>query len=170
MSLIRQVEKRATKYVLNLPFRCDTTYNQRLELLNLLPLCYWHEFLDMVTFYKLTHDIMTIDKDLLQSSPSNNRRQTRSSDPNHLSFTTAQCKTTTYQWSFLNRTKRLWNVLPKNLTNINISLRQFKTELFKYYKLAARNVFDFDNPRTWKSICLNCNKSCNFSRQISCCY
>ena len=98
VTLIRQVErlqKRATKYVLNLPFHSDTTYNQRLELLNLLPLCYWHEFLDMVTFYKLTHDIMTIDKDLLQFSPDNSRRETRSSDPDHLSFTAAQCKTTT---------------------------------------------------------------------------
>jgi hypothetical protein len=35
----------------------------------LFPLCYWHEFLDMVTFYKLTHGIMTIDNNLIQSSP-----------------------------------------------------------------------------------------------------
>ena len=45
--------------------------HQRLALLD--PLGYWHEFLDMVTFYKLTHDIMTIDNDLLQSTRSNNR-------------------------------------------------------------------------------------------------
>ena len=93
VTLIKRVERlqrRATKYILNLPFRCDTTYNQRLILLDLLPLCYWHEFLDMVTFYKLTHGIMTIDNNLIQSSPNNNRRETRSSNPNHLSITTAQ--------------------------------------------------------------------------------
>jgi hypothetical protein len=44
--------------------------------LDLPPLCYWHEFLDMVTFYKLTHGIMTIDNNLIQSSPNNNRRET----------------------------------------------------------------------------------------------
>ena len=63
VTLIKRVERlqrRATKYILNLPFRCDTTYNQRLILLDLLPLCYWHEFLAMVTFYKLKHGIMTI--------------------------------------------------------------------------------------------------------------
>ena len=100
VTLIKRVERlqrRATKYILNLPFRCDTTYNQRLILLDLLPLCYWHEFLDMVTFYKLTHGIMTIDNNLIQSSHNNNRRETRSCNPNHLSITTAQCKTTTYQ-------------------------------------------------------------------------
>ena len=82
----------------------------------------------------------------------------------------AKCKTTTYQRSFLNRTKRLWNVLPKSLTGNNISLGQFKNRLSKYYKLALEDVFDVDDPRTWKSICLSCNKSRNLSCQISCCY
>ena len=84
VTLIKRVERlqrSATKYILNLPFRCDTTYNQRLILLDLLPLCYWHEFLDMATFYKLTND-MTIDNNLIQSSPNNNKRETRSSNPN----------------------------------------------------------------------------------------
>ena len=97
---VERLQRRTTKYILNLPFRCDTSYNQKLPLLDLLPLCYWHEFLDMVTFYKLTHDIMTIDNYLLQSAPSNNRRETRSSDPNHMKFITTKCETTTCQRSF----------------------------------------------------------------------
>ena len=48
----------------------------------------------------------------------------------------------------------------------NINLGQFKN---KYYKLALEDVFDVDDPRTWKSICLSCNKSRNLSCQISCC-
>ena len=102
VALVKRMEslqRRATKYILNLRFRCDTTYNERPTLLDLLPLCYWHEFLDMVTFYKLTHSIMTIDNNLLQLSPdnNNNRRETTSFDLNHLSFTVAQCRTSTYQ-------------------------------------------------------------------------
>ena len=173
VALVKRMEslqRRATKYILNLPFRCDTTYNERPTLLDLLPLCYWHEFLDMVTFYKLTHGIMTIDNNLLQPSPdnNNNRRETTSFDLNHLSFTAAQCRTSTYQRSFLNRTKKIWNVLPKSLTNNNISLGQFKNGLCKYYKSALKDVFDVDNPKTWKSICLSCNKSRNLSCQMSC--
>ncbi len=57
---------------------------------------------------------MNIDIQLLPSLNSNGR-ETRSSDPNHQTFTTKQCKTTTYQKSFLNRSTRVWNVLPKAL-------------------------------------------------------
>ena len=49
-------------------------------------------------------------------------------------------------------------------------LTQFKSGLYKYYQLAVKNVFDVDDPRTWKSICLSCNKCCNLSCEISCCY
>ena len=50
-------------------------------------------------------------------------------------------------------------LLPKSLTNNSISLGQLKNGLFKYYKSALKDVFDVDNPRTWKSICLSCNGS-----------
>ena len=112
-----RLQRRATKYILNLNFCCDTSYNQKLLLLDLLPLCYWHELLDMVLFYKLTHRLMTIDPSLLPlPTNTNNKRATRSSDPDHLSFTTTRCKTSTYQKSYLNRCARLWNALPKELT------------------------------------------------------
>ena len=115
----------------------------------------WHEHIDIVLFYKLIHGRVSIDTNLLPSTTNNNRRETRSSDTDHLKFSTNRCKTTTYQRSYLNRTTRLWNILPKELTGINISLTQFKSGLYKYYQLAVKNVFDVDDPRTWKSICLS---------------
>ena len=39
-----RVQRRASKYILNLPFFCDISYNHRLATLNLLPLCYCHEY------------------------------------------------------------------------------------------------------------------------------
>ena len=138
----------------HLPFRCDTSCNQRLLLLDLLPLCYWHELLDMVLFYKLTHGLITIDPSLLPlPTNTNNKRATRSSDPDHLSFTTTRCKTSTYQKSYLNRCARLWNALPKELTGKNTSLACFKYIIYTYYKLGRETVYDVDDPRTWKSIC-----------------
>ena len=127
VTLIKQAERtqrRATKYVLDLPFRCDTIYHQRLLLLDLIPLCYWHEFLDIVLFYKLIHGHVSIDTNLLPSTTNNNRREIRSSDTDHLKFSTNRCNTTTYQRSYLNRTTRLWNILPKELTGINTSLKE----------------------------------------------
>ncbi len=164
-----RLQRRATKFVLDLPFRCNTTYEERLLQLDLIPLSYWHEYLDMIFFFKLIHGIITIDNNLLPS-PTNNSRVTRSSSPTHLSFITTRCKTTTYQKSYLSRSTRLWNTLPNELTGNNISLNGFKCGLIKYYKSALRDVYDVNDPRTWKSICLSCNMSRNLSCKITCCY
>ena len=164
-----RLQRRATKFVLDLPFRCNTTYEERLLQLDLFPLSYWHEYLDMIFLFKLIHGIITIDNNLLPS-PTNNSRVTRSSSPTHLSFITTRCKTTTYQKSYLSRSTRLWNTLPNELTGNNTSLNGFKCGLIKYYKSALRDVYDVNDPRTWKSICLSCNMSRNLSCKITCCY
>ena len=135
-----RIQQRATKYILNLPFRCDTIYQQRLLLLDLIPLCYWHEFLDIILFYKLTPGHVSIDTDLLPSPTNVNIRETKSSDPDHLTFTTKQCKTTTYQTSYLNRVTRLWNILPRDLTGKNISLNMDSS-------ITISQVYDVDDPR-----------------------
>ena len=41
---VENVQRRATKLILKLPFHCDVTYKTRLQLTNLLPISYWHEF------------------------------------------------------------------------------------------------------------------------------
>ena len=82
-----KIQRRATKYMLDLPFRCDINYEQRLLLLDLIPLCSWHEFLDIVLLYKLIHGQVTIDTDLLPSPTNNNRRETRSLVPDHFTCT-----------------------------------------------------------------------------------
>ena len=47
---LQRLQRRATKYILDLPFICDQTYGGRLMNLNLLPISYWREFLDMIFF------------------------------------------------------------------------------------------------------------------------
>ena len=59
---VERVQRRATKYILNVPFICDTEYRDRLLATSLLPLSYWHEYLDVVFLYKANHDIFNIDK------------------------------------------------------------------------------------------------------------
>ena len=151
---MERIQRWATNYVLDLPFRCDTIYQQWLLSLDLISLCYWHEFLDIVSFYKLIHGHASIDTNFRPSTTNGNRRETRSSSPDHLTFLTNQCQTKSYQRLFFNRSTRLWNILPKELTGKNISLTQFQSGLYKikYYSLAAKNVFNVDDPRTWKSM------------------
>ena len=50
------VQRHAPKLILKLPFRCDVTYETRLQLTNLLPISYWHEFLDIDIFYKAVNN------------------------------------------------------------------------------------------------------------------
>ena len=59
------MQRRATKLILKLLFRCDVTYKTRLQLTNLLSTSYWHEFLDIVFFYKAVHNFVFIDSEAL---------------------------------------------------------------------------------------------------------
>ena len=72
---VENVQHLATKLILKLPFRCDVTYKTRLQLTNLLPISYWHEFLDIVFFCKAVNNLLFIDSEALpatrQSSKSN---------------------------------------------------------------------------------------------------
>ena len=55
VSLILEVEKiqrRATRFILSLPFRSETSYQDRLLKTGLLSLSYWHEYLDLVYLFK----------------------------------------------------------------------------------------------------------------------
>ena len=58
---LEQVQRRATKYILNLPFNCEVSYKDRLIQCNLTPLTYWHEYLDIVFYFKLINKLITLD-------------------------------------------------------------------------------------------------------------
>ena len=62
---LERIQRRATKYILGLPFLCAESYKERLLSTDLLPLCYWHELLDLVFFYKVTHGLVTISPESL---------------------------------------------------------------------------------------------------------
>ena len=49
---IERTQRRATKYILKLPFSCTISYMDRLKSLDLLPLTFCYEYLDMVFFSK----------------------------------------------------------------------------------------------------------------------
>ena len=53
--------KQAAKFILCLPFLTNISYKERLMSVNLLPVCYWHEVLDLVYFYKATHNMIHLD-------------------------------------------------------------------------------------------------------------
>ena len=74
---LERIQRRATKYMLCLPFSCSESYVTRLQSLQLLPPSYWHEYLDMTLFFKLTHGMLSVDPSIVPVM--RNTRSTRSS-------------------------------------------------------------------------------------------
>ena len=118
---VENVQRRATKLVLKLPFRCDVTYNTRLQLTNLLPISYWHEFLDIVFFYKAVNNLVFIDSEALPATRQS-MRSTRSLSSNAITYIPKRSRAVTYQRSFFIRACRTSNVLPAELRTSHISL------------------------------------------------
>ena len=61
-----------------------------------IPLCYWHEFLDLIFYFKCITGVITVNDNILPSIQSK-ERATRSTDHECLKFITPKRKTTTYQ-------------------------------------------------------------------------
>ena len=61
----QRIERRATKFILKLPYSSNVTYKSRLQTLNLIPICYWHKLLDLTFFLKLTHGLVNVNSSVL---------------------------------------------------------------------------------------------------------
>ena len=61
ISNLEKIQRRATKYILKLPFSCCQSYEKRLKTLSLLPISYWHKYLGMLLFFKITRGLVNIE-------------------------------------------------------------------------------------------------------------
>ena len=163
---IERVQWRASKYILKLPFITEISYSSRLKILNLLPLTYWHEYLDLMFFFKMTNGHVNVNPLSLPTERS--ARQTRSTSTTSIKYNEYKCKTSTYQKSYFVRTTRIWNCLSSEL-NLNCqSVNSFKSVLLEYY-FAALNFYDAEDPRCYKTVCLKCNSCRSLARNVICC-
>ena len=169
---IERVQRRATKYILHLPFNSDVSYKDRLIQCNLIPLTYWHEYLDMAFFFKLINNLIHVNDTFLPKSKKSERSTRLSRNAVGTTFKEQRYRTSTYSRSYLIRSTRTWNALPKEITqNHNkSSLATFKNILKEYYYSALSLTFDPDDPRTWKTICVKCNCVRSLLVPPSCCF
>ena len=140
---VENVQRRVTKLILKLPFRCDVTLKTRLLPTNLLPISYWHEVLEIVFFYKAVNNLVFIVSEALPATRQSTR-STRSSSSNAITYIPKRSRTVTYQHSYFIRACRTWNVLPVELRTSHISLASFKCSLFQYYNKAL-DLYDVDD-------------------------
>jgi hypothetical protein len=61
--------------------------------------------------------------------------------------------------------------LPNYITSKDRTFSEFKNLLLKYYILALENTYDVEDPRTWKSACINCNSARSLMKSpLTCCF
>ena len=130
---MERIQRRASKFILGLPFYYNQSYSNRLIQLNLLNICYWHELLDMVFYFKIVTGAVRVNPSItLQVLITCTTRSNSGPDETH--YVPRKYKTSTFQRSFLNRTIRTWNCQEKDLKlSPNLTKNQFKSVLHKYY-------------------------------------
>jgi hypothetical protein len=67
----------------------------------------------------------------------------------------AKCKTVSYQNSFYVRVANVWNTLPCLIRETNKIVVSFKFCLMQHYKDLTKEIYNPEDPRTFKSVCVN---------------
>jgi hypothetical protein len=119
---VKCVQRHATKFILSLPYQTDISYQERLITISIIPICYWHEYLDLMYFYKCI--ISNSDSSISIKIPA---RETQSTNAiNGILLEVAKCKTVSYQNSFYVRVANVWNTLPCLIRETNKTVISFK--------------------------------------------
>jgi hypothetical protein len=128
--------------------------------------CPWHEYLDMVLCFKITHGLVSLKPSVVLRICTT--RYTRSSsNMDVVKYAIPNCETTMYRRSFSKRTIRTWNTLDDKLNLCMDSLNSFK---LRYYFISLESTYDCEDPQIFKSICLRFNSSCSLTHPLNCCY
>ncbi len=132
--LIENVQRRATRFILNYPK--DMSYPLRLQKLRLLPLEFRREISDLTLLFKSRNGLITMDVNKYLNTYVYCYR-TRNYDPNNYNLIIKH-KQDYFRKSFFTRVAELWNTLPSNLKTCN-SITLFKTKITNLYsdKLAT---------------------------------
>jgi hypothetical protein len=115
---VERVQRRATKFILSLPYQTDISYKERLITIGSIPICYWHEYLDLVYLYKCI--ISNSDRNISIKIPGRETRNTNAT--NGILLEVAMCKTVSYQNSFYVRVANVWNTFPYSIREANRKL------------------------------------------------
>ena len=131
-SVIQNVQRRATKFILNYPK--NMSYPERLVETNLLPLEFRREMSDLQPLYKAKMGLISMDinKYLLISTYEPGYKSRRNYNVNNFHFVLKH-KQNYFKNSFFVRSASLWNNLPIELKS-HVSISIFRNGLQRYYR------------------------------------
>ena len=166
---LEKPQRRATKYILNLPFTNSVCYKSRLQTLHLLPICYWHEFLDMMHFFKAVNGLIS----------SSFRMHIKTTKCTRSSSNTKRCKIRSPEVQNNNPPKIVLDKIYQNMERtdrhtwpeqVMKNINTFKSAMREYYNTALKNTYDCDDARTFKTICPRCNRARTLTVSVNCCF
>ena len=143
---LESIQRVTTKYIMGYDER---TYDERCKRLQVLPLSYRREVLDLVFLYNCLRG--AIDADFTDEITYVNSCRNLRSTSHGLNLQTQLVKTETYKSSYFSRTVTLWNKIlleVRNSYNVNV----FKHAVNDYY-LNKLNMYCPDNSCSWTPVC-----------------
>ena len=145
---VERIQRSFTRYALHYP---AINYKERCECLNILPLSFRREKMDLKLLFKslFLENFSNNVADLL--TPHVAVKRLRSSE-NGLLFYPRLVRTETFKGFYSNRVVRLWNVLPIELRQEQ-SLDSFVNLLNIFYHSKFNDTFNCDDVCSWTSTC-----------------
>ena len=125
--MLENIQRRATKFILDYPLHCS--YTERLVKLNLLPLERRRMWNDLAFFFKCQHGLYHLDISNIAKQRTV-RYNIRSCNINN--FNEIRCNTEFFKHSYFPRVIRAWNLLPGDVKAI-AEIGLFKRKLRKYF-------------------------------------
>ena len=145
---LESVQRSMSRYMLG---TSDQSYPERCEILNILPLSYRREIMDLSHLFKYLHGDIDVDYtsaiSLVNSDTTTNLRSS-SHGPKLLRV---HVNTETYKGFYFNRIVNMWNSLPSDITCCT-SLRCFKAKLTVHY-FNKLPYYPPNDTCTWTTVC-----------------
>ena len=137
----------------------------------MLSLSYWHEYLDVLFLFKCTRGFTITDLDIMPEPANkvNLMMSLRTVSNSLITYHVPKTKTLCQQNSYTVRVARIWNTLPEELREPDISFTSFENLLLNYYR-ATGTIFDLDKPQSWKTVCLKYHQARHLLTPKVCCY
>ncbi|CAB3987788.1 RNA-directed DNA polymerase from mobile element jockey, partial [Paramuricea clavata] len=107
INMMERVQRRATKFLLKLPFRTKVSYQKRLLKLGLLPLTYWLEILDLVFYFRTLKGEIFLDNNGLVQIKQQIRISRHNNPQSGVLVEIPRAKTISFQNSFSVRTRNM---------------------------------------------------------------
>jgi hypothetical protein len=152
---IESLQRRSTKYIVN---NVNMPYYDRLITCNILPLSIRREFLDCTFLYNCLHGIIDFDiTNIIKMHTPHSQRNDDELQISHMSV-----RSELYNRFYPNRIRIIWNNIPYDVRNIDLTPLGFNTEfkrkLNQYFTNYFINNYDVDNTCTWntKCVCRRC--------------